>query len=107
MLYDRSNWFQTFQQTARQPYPEALRHAILAKNYPLLMQNISSYLHQLEITVTRDDLVSLNLGFITENRHLLIDQVNRLIDALDHLLVSDREGLQLGNIYTPADVLLN
>ena len=34
-LFDRVGWFERLQQEARQPYPEALRRAIIAKNYPL------------------------------------------------------------------------
>jgi hypothetical protein len=37
-----------------------LRRAIIAKNYPLLRQNQSSYLHQIELAVLRNDAVSVN-----------------------------------------------
>jgi hypothetical protein len=60
ILYDRSDWFKQLQQHADQPYPEALRRAIVAKNHPILRRNISSYLHQLESAVARDDRVSVN-----------------------------------------------
>ena len=60
VLSDRSGWFHRLQQTVHQPYPEQLRRAIIAKNYPILGQNISSYIHQLERAVTHDDLVSVN-----------------------------------------------
>jgi predicted nucleotidyltransferase len=59
-LYDRQGWFGTLQQSARQPYPEPLRQAIVAKNHPILGRTISSYTHQLERAVAHDDLVSLN-----------------------------------------------
>ena len=59
-LFDRSGWFATLQQRARQPYPHELRQAILAKNYPLLRRNQSSYLHQIELAVEREDPVSVN-----------------------------------------------
>ncbi|NJM23015.1 MAG: DUF4037 domain-containing protein [Richelia sp. SM1_7_0] len=45
---------------ANQPYPEGLRQAIVAKNYPILRQNISSYMHQIELAVLRRDFVSIN-----------------------------------------------
>ena len=43
-----------------QPYPEPLRRAIIAQNYPILRRNISSYLHQIERAVARHDLVSVH-----------------------------------------------
>ena len=60
VLVDRNGWFQALQQFATQPYPEPLRRAIVAKNHPLLRQTISSYAHQLEKAIGRDDLVSVN-----------------------------------------------
>lgn len=59
-LFDRSGWFSRLQQTARQPYPSELQQAIVAKNYPLLRANLSSYLHQIELAAKRGDRVSLN-----------------------------------------------
>lgn len=59
-LYDRDGWFGALQQAARCPYPEALRTAILAKNYPILRRNISSYTAQLGKAVARSDRVSVN-----------------------------------------------
>lgn len=41
-------------------YPQELRRAIIAKNYPLIRQNQSSYLQQIELAVKRDDPVSAN-----------------------------------------------
>jgi predicted nucleotidyltransferase len=59
-LFDRMGWFERLLQVARQPYPDPLRKAIVAKNYPILRKNISSYLHQLELAVERHDLASIN-----------------------------------------------
>ncbi|MBP5977086.1 DUF4037 domain-containing protein [Brasilonema sp. CT11] len=59
-FYDRNDWFQQLQQKANQPYPEPLRRAIIAKNYPILRNNISSYLHQIEVAINRNDFVSVN-----------------------------------------------
>ena len=60
VLYDRQGWFGARQQSARQPYPEPLRQAIVAKNHPILGRTICSYTHQLERAVAHADLVSLN-----------------------------------------------
>jgi hypothetical protein len=59
-LYDRADWFQRLQEDARQPYPEGLRQAIVAKNHPILRQTASSYRYQLAGAVARDDRVSVN-----------------------------------------------
>jgi hypothetical protein len=59
-LYDRSGWFKALQERASQPYPAELKRAIVAKNYPILRSNISSYLHQIELALQRHDLVSVN-----------------------------------------------
>lgn len=59
-LFDRSGWFASLQKRSRRPYPDELRQAIIAKNYPLLRHNQSSYLHQIELAVEREDPVSVN-----------------------------------------------
>lgn len=59
-LHDRKGWFGRLQQVAKQPYPEELRHAIVAKNYPILRRTASSYRYQLERAAARDDWVSAN-----------------------------------------------
>ncbi len=60
VLYDRDGWYRAIQERARQPYPEPLWRAIIAKNHPILRATISSYLHQLEKATARGDLVSVN-----------------------------------------------
>jgi len=60
ILFDRRGWFAQLQERANQPYPEPLRRAIVAKNYPILRDNISSYLHQIECAVARQDYVSVH-----------------------------------------------
>jgi predicted nucleotidyltransferase len=60
VLYDRSGWFQALQQNARQPYPDELVHAIVAKNHPLFLRSLSSYRYQINRAATRGDLVSVN-----------------------------------------------
>ena len=60
ILYDRAGWFGRLQERVNQPYPEALRRAIVAKNHPILRKTNSSYIQQLELAVERRDLVSIN-----------------------------------------------
>jgi len=60
ILFDRRGWFAQLQQRANQPYPEPLRRVIVAKNYPILRRNISSYLHQIECALARQDYVSVH-----------------------------------------------
>jgi hypothetical protein len=60
ILFDRTGWFEALQRRARRSYPKELRRAIIAKNYPLLRRNQSSYLHQIALAVMREDLVSVN-----------------------------------------------
>jgi len=59
-LFDRAGWFAELQRRARRRYPPELRQAIIAKNYPLLRRNQSSYFHQIELAVQRNDPVSVN-----------------------------------------------
>jgi hypothetical protein len=59
-LFDRSGWFGAVKTRAGRPYPEELRRAILAKYYPILRTNMSSYLHQIALAMQRDDSVSVN-----------------------------------------------
>lgn len=59
-VYDREGWFGRLKQRAEQPYPEALRRAIVALNYPVLRQIGSSYRHQIELAILRRDRVSIN-----------------------------------------------
>src|SRR3974390_1169970 len=59
-LFDRAGWFAGVQNRAREPSPAALRGGIVGKNWPLLRRNQSSYLHQIELAVKRNDLVSIN-----------------------------------------------
>lgn len=59
-LYERDNWLTQLKARANQPYPEALMRAIVAKNYPILRNNISSYMHQIELAVLRRDFISIN-----------------------------------------------
>lgn len=58
-LYDKDSWFQQLQANAARPYPQQLRQAITAKNYPILRRNISAFRHQLESAVFRHYSVSI------------------------------------------------
>ncbi len=59
-LFDRTGWFSKLKNIAHVEYPIELRDAIIAKNYPLLRQLISSYKHQLCKAYNRRDYFSLN-----------------------------------------------
>ena len=59
-LFDRTGWFKQIQARANQAYPDQLKRAIVAKNYPVLRTNMSSYLHQIERALERSDAVSVN-----------------------------------------------
>ena len=58
-LFDREGWFQQLQHRAKVAYPDELRRAVIAKNWPILRRNQSSYRHQIELALQRDDAVSV------------------------------------------------
>jgi len=60
ILFDRHGWLHGLKERAMQPYPDALQRAIIAKNFPILRNRISSYYAQLEKAIKRGDLVSIN-----------------------------------------------
>jgi hypothetical protein len=60
ILFDRGGWFGELQARANVPYPAALKAAIIAKNFPILRSNMSSYVHQIELAIARKDHVSVN-----------------------------------------------
>ncbi len=49
VLFDRDGWLERLQAEAQQPYPEQLRRAIIAHNYPILRRMSSSYVQQIEL----------------------------------------------------------
>lgn len=59
-LFDPTGWYANLQHTAHQPYPADLRRAIVAKNFPLLRGNISSYRHQIAAAIERHDRTSVH-----------------------------------------------
>lgn len=79
-LYDPNGWFAALQSAARQPYPERLRHNIVAFNYPVLRSVIPAYTTQLQKAVKRNDLVSVNhrLAALLASYFDVIFAVNRL-----------------------------
>src|SRR5450631_110359 len=60
ILFDRQGWFLALQKTADRPYPSELKRAVIAKNFPILRRNMSSYVHQVELAIARGDLISVN-----------------------------------------------
>jgi hypothetical protein len=59
-LVDREGWLAAAQARVNAPYPDALRRAIVAYNWPLLRTSHASYRHQLDLAVQRADVVSIN-----------------------------------------------
>lgn len=57
---DREGWLAAAQARVNAPYPEALREAIIAYNWPLLRTSHASYRHQIDLAARRDDPVSIN-----------------------------------------------
>ena len=60
ILFDREAWFAQLQERASAKYPVELKRNIIAKNYPILRTNMSSYLHQIKLAQDRGDVVSVN-----------------------------------------------
>jgi predicted nucleotidyltransferase len=58
-LFDREGWFQQMQDRANVAYPDELRRAVIAKNWPILRRNQSSYRRQIERALQRGDDVSV------------------------------------------------
>ncbi len=58
-LFDRTGWLARLKERAARPYPEPLREAIIRLNHPLLRAARSSFLHQIELAIARDDPISV------------------------------------------------
>src|ERR1035441_9340560 len=54
-LFDREGWFEQLQQRADVAYPDELRRAVIAKNWPILRRNQSSYRRQIELALQGGD----------------------------------------------------
>ncbi len=94
-LFDRDGWFTQLQARAHQPYPEALRRAIVAKNHPILRHTLSSYMQQLELAIERRDHHSVNhrIGALLASYFDLLFAVNRQPHPGEKRLVSYAEAL--------------
>jgi len=79
-LFDRTGWYAQLQEFTRQPYPEELRRAIVAKNYPILRNTHSSYLYQLRCAISRNDQVSVNhrIAALLASYFDIVFAINRL-----------------------------
>jgi len=60
ILFDRHGWLAELKQVAKQPYPDLLARAIIAKNYPLLRDSFAAYPRQIGRAAERLDAVSVN-----------------------------------------------
>lgn len=60
ILFDRSGWFADLQKKANISYPDELVKNIINHNYPILRDKQSSYYHQIEKAIKREDYVSIN-----------------------------------------------
>jgi hypothetical protein len=58
--YERDAWLASMRDLAGTRYPEELRRNIVAWNHPVLRTVHSSYRHQIELALMRDDPVSVN-----------------------------------------------
>ncbi len=58
-LFDPRGWYGSLRNRAGIGYPDLLRRAIVAKNWPVLRRNQSSYRRQIELAVSRGDTVSV------------------------------------------------
>ena len=90
ILHDRGNWFASLRAKAEQPYPDSLRRAIVAKNYPILRLTLSSYLHQIAVALDRKDSFSVHHRVVAllASYFDIIFAVNRLFHPGEKRLVA-------------------
>ncbi|OHD15292.1 MAG: DUF4037 domain-containing protein [Spirochaetes bacterium GWD1_27_9] len=60
ILFDKNGRLKNLQTKYDLKYPEKLKENIVAKNYPLLKDILSSYYNQIELALNRKDFVSIN-----------------------------------------------
>ncbi|MDP4142970.1 MAG: DUF4037 domain-containing protein [Bacillota bacterium] len=60
VVYDKHGELSMIQEKYKRSYPIELKKNIIAKNYPILRKNMSSYYYQIEKAIKRDDVVSVN-----------------------------------------------
>jgi hypothetical protein len=89
VLYDRQGWLKALKDRASRPYPAALRDAILAKNHPVLRNNLSAYSRQIESAAERNDFVSINhrVAALLASYFDIVIAVNRLAHPGEKRLV--------------------
>jgi hypothetical protein len=59
-LHDPHGWFAALHTRAQAPYPEQLRRNIIALNYPILKEVVTSYYQQIMRALSRNDSISIN-----------------------------------------------
>lgn len=81
MLYDAHGWFRALQERSQAAYPEALAHNIIRYNHPVLRGILTSYHHQIESALKRQDLVSVNhrLAALLASYFDIIFALNRVL----------------------------
>jgi hypothetical protein len=89
-LIDPSGWLAGLQSYANQPYPEQLRKAIISFNHPVLRNNISSYYHQIELAIHRQDWISINhrVSALLASYFDILFAINRVAHPGEKRLVS-------------------
>lgn len=60
ILFDRQGAFARLQQQFQRPYPPELQRAIIAKNWPLLTEQLPAYSKQIAKALGRQDRISVN-----------------------------------------------
>lgn len=80
ILFDRQGWFGELQKKYDIAYPEALKQAIINKNYSVLRDVIPSYYNQIKKALDRRDLISVNhrLSALFESYFDLLYALNKV-----------------------------
>jgi len=102
-LHDRDGWLAGMQALAATPYPEPLQRAIVAFNWPLLRATRSSYRHQIELAIARDDPVSVQhrLTALLSSVFDILFAVNRTPHPGEKRLLERIAGLEHGAHLAP------
>ena len=98
--FDRAGWLATMREMATTPYPDALRRNIVAWNHAVLRGARSSYRHQIDLSLRRDDPVSVNhrVAALLASVFDIIFALHRTLHPgekrlLDHLSALDEDAL--------------
>ncbi len=102
-LFDRDGWFARLQELAATPYPDALRRAIIERNQPLLRTTRSSYRHQIELAIERNDPVSVQhrLTALLASVFDILFAVNQALHPGEKRLLDHVERLEYGAHLAP------